>query len=40
MEWKSLWMFPAVFAAGVLGVFLLLFRDQTGVSSREESQEG
>jgi MFS family permease len=40
MEWKSLWMFPAVFAAGVLGVFLLLFRDQTGASSREESQEG
>lgn len=40
MEWKSLWMFPAVFAAGVLGVFLLLFRDQTGASSRKESQEG
>ncbi|MBC8148490.1 MAG: MFS transporter, partial [Verrucomicrobiaceae bacterium] len=30
MEWKSLWMFPAIFAAGVLGIFLLLFRDKTG----------
>jgi nucleoside transporter len=29
MEWKSLWMFPAIFAAGVLGIFLLLFRDKT-----------
>ncbi|MGJ8696932.1 MAG: MFS transporter [Verrucomicrobiaceae bacterium] len=28
MNWKSLWMFPAVFAAGVLGVFLLFFREQ------------
>ena len=30
IKWKSLWLFPAVFAAGVLGVFLLLFRDKTG----------
>lgn len=30
MEWKSLWMFPAIFAAGVLGIFLLFFRDKTG----------
>lgn len=29
MNWKSLWLFPAIFAAGVLGVFLLLFRDSS-----------
>jgi nucleoside transporter len=34
MNWKSLWLFPAVFAAGVLGVFLLLFRD----TSKEEAE--
>jgi len=34
MNWKSLWLFPAVFAAGVLGVFLLLFRD----TSEEEAE--
>ena len=33
MEWKSLWMFPAIFAAGVLGIFLLLFRDKTGAET-------
>ncbi len=26
MEWKPLWMKPAIFAAGVLGFFLLFFR--------------
>lgn len=31
MEWKKLWLFPAVFAAGVLGIFLLLFRDNVVV---------
>lgn len=30
MEWKKLWLFPAVFAAGVLGIFLLFFRDKGG----------
>ena len=34
MNWKSLWLFPAVFAAGVLGVFLLLFRD----TSKEDAE--
>jgi nucleoside transporter len=34
MNWKSLWLFPAVFAAGVLGVFLLLFRD----TNKEEAE--
>jgi len=29
MEWRKLWMFPAVFAAGVLGIFLLFFKDNT-----------
>ena len=33
MEWKSLWMFPAIFAAGVLGIFLLFFRDKTGTET-------
>jgi nucleoside transporter len=28
INWKNLWMFPAIFAAGVLGFFLLLFRDK------------
>ena len=28
MNWKQLWIFPAVLAAAVLGVFLLLFRDR------------
>lgn len=39
MEWKSLWMFPAVFAAGVLGIFLLLFRDNTGAESEAEAKD-
>jgi len=39
MEWKSLWMFPAVFAAGVLGIFLLLFRDNTGAEPEAEAKD-
>lgn len=35
MNWKGLWLFPTIFAAGVLGVFLLLFRDQP---LKEESE--
>jgi len=35
MEWKGLWMFPAIFAAGVLGVFLLLFKDNIAVDPKE-----
>ena len=38
MEWKSLWMFPAIFAAGVLGIFLLLFRDKTGTGAEAEAK--
>ena len=35
MEWKKLWMFPAIFAAGVLGIFLLFFKDKTGTEPTE-----
>lgn len=35
MEWKKLWLFPAVFAAGVLGIFLLFFRDNSEVKPAE-----
>lgn len=35
MEWKKLWLFPAVFAAGVLGVFLIFFRDRLKKEERE-----
>ncbi|MCB1061971.1 MAG: MFS transporter, partial [Verrucomicrobiae bacterium] len=33
MEWKPLWMKPAIFAAGVLGFFLIFFR---GPARKEE----
>ncbi|MDA7880855.1 MFS transporter [Akkermansiaceae bacterium] len=39
MEWKSLWMFPAIFAVGVLGIFLLLFRDNIGTGAEAEARE-
>ena len=39
MEWKGLWMFPAIFAAGVLGIFLLLFRDKGGAEEEAEAKE-
>lgn len=32
MNWKGLWLFPAVFAAAILGLFLLLFRDRVAPS--------
>lgn len=28
MNWKGLWLFPAIFAAAVLGIFLLFFNDK------------
>lgn len=35
MEWKKLWLIPAIFAAGVLGVFLIFFRDKLKKEERE-----
>ena len=35
INWKNLWLFPAIFAAGVLGFFLLFFRDKGDVEKTE-----
>ena len=34
IDWKNLWLFPAIFAAGVLGFFLLFFRDKVVVEAK------
>lgn len=36
IDWKPLWMEPAMFAAGVLLIFLILFRDPTRSSKTPE----
>ena len=37
MNWKGLWSFPAVFAAVILGLFLVVFRDRVAPKNTAES---
>jgi hypothetical protein len=37
IEWKPLWAKPALFAAGVLVLFVLLFRQKRGATTQPGS---